>query len=58
MYIINPAEHSIPNSYINTLWASLKQRLKRFDHGLPTVHIRVLNTLVPVSLEPNKSVFK
>ena len=24
-----------------------------FDHGLPTLHIRVLNTLVPKSLEPN-----
>ena len=24
-----------------------------FDHGLPTLHIRVLNTLVPKFLEPN-----
>ena len=27
-----------------------------FDHGLPTLHIRVLNTLIPKSLEPNSYV--
>ena len=39
---VNPAEHSIPTLHINTLWASLKQRLKHFDHGLPTIQIRIL----------------
>lgn len=42
IYTINPTEHSIPTLYKNTLWESLKQRLKRFDHGLPTLQIEVL----------------
>ena len=33
---------------------SLNKTNTCFDHGLPTLHIRVLNTLVPKSLEPNK----
>ena len=57
IYTVNPAKHLIPTLHINTLWASLKQGLKHFDHGLPTIQIRVLNTLVPKSLEPNNIKF-
>ena len=42
IYTINPTEHSIPTLHKNTLWASLKQRLKCFDHDLPTLQIEVL----------------
>ena len=42
IYTVNSAEHSIPILHINTLWTSLKQRLKRFDHDLPTLQIEVL----------------
>ena len=42
IYVVNPTEHSIPTLNINTIWASLKHRLKRFDHGLPTLQIEVL----------------
>ena len=37
IYTVNLTEHSIPTLHINTLWASLKQILKRFDHGLLTL---------------------
>ena len=37
----------------HTLWASLNKTNTCFDHGLPTLHIRVLNTIVSKSLEPN-----
>ena len=42
IYTVNPTEHSIPTLHKNTLWASLKQTLKLFDHGLPTLQIEVL----------------
>ena len=42
IYTVNPTEHSIPTLHINTLWVSLKQRLKCFDHGLPILQIEVL----------------
>ena len=42
IYTVNPTEHSIPTLHINTLWTSLKQKLKRFDHGLSTLQIEVL----------------
>ena len=42
IYTVNPVEHSIPTLHLNTLWASLKQRLKHFDYGLPILQIKVL----------------
>ena len=43
---------------MHTLCASLNKTNTCFDHGLPTLHIRVINTLVPKSLEPNMALFR
>ena len=40
-------------TYKHTLSKSKTKTKTCFDHGLPILHIRVLNTLVPKSLEPN-----
>ena len=55
LILLQPLDSNLHTTH--TLRASLNKTNTCFDHGLPTLYIRILNTLVLKSLEPNTGSF-